>query len=62
MASMESDRTRPMTATLMLHDPDGRPWPLSLSRDCLRFVGPYRRLDDFDIDAILLFDEVRRAA
>lgn len=62
MLTMESDHTHPMTATLMLHDQDGRPWPLMLSRDCLRFIGPYRRLDDFDIDAILLFDEVRRAA
>ncbi len=47
--------------TLTLQDSQGRSWPLRLSRDCLRFVGPYRRVEGFDIDAMLLFDGVRKA-
>lgn len=48
--------------TLALHDADGAPWPLRLSADCLRFIGPYRRVDGFNIDAMALFEGVRRAA
>lgn len=47
--------------TLALHDAAGAPWPLRLSADCLRFIGPYRRVDGFHIDAMALFDGVRRA-
>lgn len=50
----------PNPVTLMLHDRQGRPWPLSLSADCLRFIGRYRRIDGFDIDAALLFQGVRK--
>ncbi|WP_420143741.1 hypothetical protein [Sphingobium sp.] len=54
---------RPTThrVTLALHDEDGTPWPLRLSADCLRFIGPYRRVDGFNIDAMALFEGVRRA-
>ncbi len=45
----------------MLHDPDGNPWPLSLSRDCLKFIGRYPRVAEFDIDALLLFNAGRPA-
>lgn len=47
--------------TLALQDSQGRSWPLRLSRDCLRFVGAYRRIEGFNIDAMLLFDGVRKA-
>lgn len=47
--------------TLALHDSQGEPWPLRLSADCLRFIGPYRRVEGFHIDAMALFDGVRRA-
>jgi hypothetical protein len=54
---------RPATpyVTLALHDGDGTPWPLRLSADCLRFIGPYRRVEGFNIDAMALFDGVRKA-
>lgn len=47
--------------TLMLRHPDGSAWALRLSRDCLRFIGRYQRIDGFDIDAMTLFDGMRRA-
>ncbi|MDO7834895.1 hypothetical protein Q4610_07525 [Sphingobium sp. HBC34] len=47
--------------TLALHDERGDPWPLRLSADCLRFIGPYRRVEGFNIDAMLLFEGVRKA-
>ncbi|QGP78751.1 hypothetical protein [Sphingobium sp. CAP-1] len=47
--------------TLALHDEQGDPWPLRLSADCLRFIGPYCRVDGFNIDAMLLFEGVRKA-
>lgn len=47
--------------TLALHDAQGDPWPLRLSADCLRFIGPYRRVEGFHIDAMALFEGVRRA-
>jgi hypothetical protein len=34
---------------------------LRLSTECLRFIGRYRRVEGFDIDAMTLFDGVRRA-
>lgn len=51
----------PRIVTLALHDAAGAPWPLRLSADCLRFIGPYRRVEGFHIDAMLLFDGVRKA-
>ena len=47
--------------TLALQDAQGAAWPLRLSADCLRFIGPYRRVEGFNIDAMLLFEGVRRA-
>jgi hypothetical protein len=57
------DQHRPSSApvTLGLHDADGNPWPLRLSADCLRFIGPYRRVEGFQIDAMALFEGVRKA-
>ncbi|MEA3541582.1 MAG: hypothetical protein U9R77_05620 [Pseudomonadota bacterium] len=57
-----TDRRKPTDAvTLTLQDRNGAPWPLRLSADCLRFVGPYRRVEGFNIDAMLLFEGVRKA-
>ena len=47
-------------ASLTLHDGEGQPWTLRLSADCLLFIGRYRRVEGFDVDAMLLFDGVRR--
>jgi hypothetical protein len=47
--------------TLALHDAQGDPWPLRLSADCLRFIGPYRRVEGFNIDAMLLLEGLRKA-
>lgn len=57
---MDMRRPERKTVTLTLQDAQGVPWPLRLSADCLRFVGRYRRIDGFNIDAILLFDGVQR--
>jgi hypothetical protein len=58
---MNQRLSRQDDVTLMLHDPDGNPWPLSLSRDCLKFIGRYPRVAEFDIDALLLFNAGRPA-
>jgi hypothetical protein len=47
--------------TLALHDSAGAAWPLRLSASCLRFIGPYRRVEGFNIDAVMLFEGVRKA-
>ena len=47
--------------TLTLQDDAGKAWSLRLSADCMRFVGRYRRVDGFNIDALALFDGVRRS-
>ncbi len=47
--------------TLALADAEGQSWPLSLSADCLQFVGRYRRVEGFNIDAMMLFEGLRRA-
>ncbi|MEJ7933573.1 hypothetical protein WG907_04780 [Sphingobium sp. AN558] len=44
----------------MLQAADGGAWPLAMSADCLRFVGRYRRINGFRIDAMALFEDVRR--
>lgn len=54
-------QTDPRIVTLSLTDAAGDGWPLRLSADCLRFIGPYRRIDGFNIDALLLFEGVRKA-
>jgi len=58
---MNDQRRNPSCVTLALHDAQGAPWPLRLSTDCLRFIGPYRRVEGFNIDALALFDGVRNA-
>lgn len=57
---MDSHRTDPETVTLLLHDADGETWRLNLPIDCLQFVGHYRRVEGFDVDAVIAFDGVRR--
>ena len=47
--------------TLALHDATGAAWPLRLSADCLHFIGPYRRVEGFNVDALMLFEGVRKA-
>lgn len=58
---MRDIRSSSPSVTLALHDAAGAPWPLRLSADCLRFIGPYRRVEGFNIDALALFDGVKRA-
>lgn len=58
---MIEPRPESPSVTLALHDEQGAPWPLRLSSDCLRFIGPYRRVEGFNIDAMALFEGVRRA-
>lgn len=58
---MTDRRSHSPRVTLGLHDEQGEPWPLRLSADCLRFIGPYRRLEGFNIDAMALFEGVRKA-
>jgi len=33
--------------TLVLQSTDGSTWPLRLSPDCVRFIGRYRRIENF---------------
>lgn len=47
--------------TLTLQDSHGAPWSLRLSADCLCFVGRYRRIEGFHIDAVLFLNGLRRA-
>ena len=57
------DKYRPdsQIVTLLLHDKDGEPWRLSLAANCLCFIGNYRRVEGFDIDAVVAFDGFRKA-
>lgn len=57
---MRSSRPDPKRVTLTLQAADGGDWRLSLSGDCLRFIGRYRRVDGFCIDAGALFEGVRK--
>ncbi|EQB08733.1 hypothetical protein L288_07360 [Sphingobium quisquiliarum P25] len=57
---MEQHRTGRQIVTLLLHDEEGASWRLSLAADCLCFIGNYRRVEGFNIDAIVAFDGVRR--
>lgn len=36
-----------MVVTLVLRTPDGVSWPLRLSRDCIRFIGRQRLVENF---------------
>ncbi|HJT40348.1 MAG TPA: hypothetical protein VJM79_02535 [Rhizorhapis sp.] len=57
---MEKHRTQTKIVTLLLHDEAGENWRLNLSADCLCFVGNYRRLEGFNLDAIVAFDGLRK--
>ena len=57
---MDKHRTDPQKVTLLLHDDQGQSWRLSLTADCLCFIGHYRRVDGFNIDAVVAFDGVRK--
>ncbi|GAY21048.1 hypothetical protein SFOMI_1581 [Sphingobium fuliginis] len=46
--------------TLLLHDLQGESWQLSLAADCLCFIGNYRRVEGFDVDAIVALDGLRK--
>lgn len=46
---------RVMRVTLMLQDKDGHEWPLYLSSDCARFIGRYRRVENFGPSSGLLY-------
>ncbi|MGE4322579.1 MAG: hypothetical protein AB7E60_06060 [Sphingobium sp.] len=45
----------------MLRTPDGRGWPLTLAADCLCFIGRYRRIEGFEIDAALIVSGVKKS-
>lgn len=57
------DRLNPdsQIVTLMLRTADGGCWPLTLAADCLCFIGRYRRVDGFEIDAALTVGGMRKA-
>lgn len=57
---MNTPRTDTQLVTLLLHDKEGESWRLSLSADCLCFIGNYRRIEGFTIDAIVAFDGLRK--
>ncbi|MEJ7927390.1 hypothetical protein WG908_11560 [Sphingobium sp. AN641] len=57
---MTYDRSSGARVTLMLQDGEGQAWPFSLSRDCLCFIGRYKRVDGFRIDPALLFQGAAR--
>ncbi len=48
--------------SLMLHDSLGQTWSVSLSADCLRFIGSYKRVEGFDIHATLRVEGISRQA
>ena len=58
---MDKHRTDQQIVTLLLHDEEGENWRLNLSSDCLCFIGNYRRLEGFNMDAVIAFDGVRKA-
>lgn len=57
---MEKNQSPGQIVTLLLHDKDGEAWRLSLAADCLCFIGNYRRVEGFNIDAMVAFDGVRK--
>ncbi|WP_176591423.1 hypothetical protein [Sphingobium sp. EM0848] len=57
---MKTPRTDMQLVTLLLHDMQGEAWRLSLSADCLCFIGNYRRIEGFNIDAIIALDGLRK--
>ncbi|AJR25766.1 MULTISPECIES: hypothetical protein [Sphingobium] len=57
---MNTPRTDRQLVTLLLHDLQGESWQLSLAADCLCFIGNYRRVEGFDVDAIVALDGLRK--
>ncbi|APL94375.1 hypothetical protein EWH08_06500 [Sphingobium indicum] len=57
---MNRPRTDKQLVTLLLHDAQGESWRLSLAADCLCFIGNYRRVDGFDVDAVVALDGLRK--
>jgi hypothetical protein len=53
--------SNPKTVNLMLHDATDNPWQLRLSDDCLRFIGRYKRVEGFHVDAMMLFEGLRKS-
>ena len=53
---MSTPRTDIELVTLLLHDEQGASWNLRLAADCLCFIGNYRRVEGFNVDAIWAFD------
>jgi len=60
MTGRMDKRADRQSVTLLLHDEQGQNWRLSLAADCLCFIGHYRRVEGFNIDAIVAFDGVRK--
>jgi len=60
MSIMERHQTHRQLVTLLLHDEQGEDWRLDIPADCLPFVGNYRRVEGFNMDAIVAFDGLRR--
>ena len=58
--AMGKNRIDRQAVTLLLHDQDGESWRLTLSADCLCFIGNYRRVKGFEIDAMVAFDGVQK--
>lgn len=59
---MRDESSTSYRVALMLHDALGQTWSVSLSEDCLRFIGNYKRLDGFDIHAALRVEGFSRQA
>lgn len=59
---MRDDSNTSYRVALMLHDALGQAWSVSLSADCLRFIGSYKRVDGFDIHAALRVEGISRQA
>ncbi|WP_037454117.1 hypothetical protein [Sphingobium chlorophenolicum] len=57
---MNAPRKDMQLVTLLLHDMQGQAWRLSLSADCLPFIGNYRRVEGFNIDAVVALDGLRK--
>jgi len=47
-------RNDEMPVTLVLQSPDGVTWPLRISSDCVKFIGRYRRIENFGPSSGLL--------
>lgn len=59
---MRDESNTSYRVTLLLHDAHAQAWAVSLSADCLRFIGRYKRVDGFDIHAGLRVEGISRQA